>query len=528
MRDFQFPGRSVAVGTRGMVATSNPQAALVGLDVLRAGGNAVDAAVAIAAMLAVVEPTQTGIGGDCFVLLKKRGLPPVALNGAGWAPKAVSSQRLRSDGLSTIATDSVHAITVPGAVRTWERLLLDYGTRSFADLLQPAIGAAEFGYLVTERLARDWALQSMKVLATPEACEVFMPGGAAPHVGARRNNPMLGKALREIARDGATAFYEGWIAQDIVRHLHDRGGCHTLDDFAEYAPEYVTPISTDYRGYRLWECPPSGQGIVALQIAAMLNTFDLTAYDPLSAERFHLQAEVSRIAYAQRDALLCDPTFHPVDVEHMLSPSRIAELVARIDLKKRGAGWTPSATPEHKDTVFISVVDADGTVVSFINSIFDDFGSGIVAPGCGVLLHNRGCGFVLDEGHPNTIEGRKRPMHTIIPALLTKDNEAVMSFGVTGGHFQPAGQLQVLSNIVDYGMSVQQAIEYPRMFARGDTFELEGTVPETVRAGLRSRGHVLSLAANPLGTCHGIWIDKASGVLYGGTDGRRDGLAIGI
>lgn len=527
MRSFEFPSRAVSVGSNGMVATSNPQAALVGLDVLRSGGNAIDAAVAVAAMLAVVEPTQTGIGGDCFVLVKKRGLPPIALNGAGWAPRAVNADQLRESGLTSIAADNVNAVTVPGAVRAWERLLSDHGTMSLASLFEPAISAAEQGYLVTERLARDWARSADKVSATLEAKEIFMPGRQSPLLGDRRANPKLGSALRSIARDGANAFYEGWIAEDIVSSLQRLGGVMSLDDLAEYAPEYVQPISAEYRGHRLWECPPSGQGIVALQIASMLNTFDLSAYGALSTERFHLQAEASRIAYAERDAFRCDPKFLPVSVEQWLSEQRVRQWTAQINPDRRNEHVRPIPLPEHKDTVFISVADADGTVVAFINSLFDDFGSGLVAGDSGVLMHNRGCGFSLEAGHFNEIAGRKRPMHTIIPALLTKDGEAVMSFGVTGGHFQPAGQLQVLSNIVDYGMSVQQAIDYPRMLARGDTFEMERTVPESVWEGLRAKGHAPTAAVNPLGTCHAIWVDHARGVFLGGSDGRRDGMAIG-
>jgi gamma-glutamyltranspeptidase/glutathione hydrolase len=528
MRKFEVPGRSVSVGDKGMVATSNPQAAMAGIDVLRSGGNAVDAAIAVAAVLAVVEPTQTGIGGDCFVLVKKRGNAPIALNGAGWAPKAVRAGELREAGLCAIPTNSVHAVTVPGAVRAWERLLMDHGTRPLRELLTPALAAAEGGYRVTERLARDWARNADKVSSSPAAKEVFMSTGHAPSVGDRRANPSLAKALRSIATEGADAFYTGWIAQDIVSTLQALGSGMRLDDFAEYDVEYVAPISTGYRGYQLWECPPSGQGIVALEMAAMLSAYEPSDFAPLSVERFHLQSEIMRIAYAQRDGLLCDPRFQPIDVDGLLSPERIARLSSQIDPQRRSQDRTPVVLPEHKDTVFISVADAEGTVVAFINSIFDDFGSGLVAPASGILLHNRGCGFVLNEGHPNMIAGRKRPMHTIIPALLTQGGEAVMSFGVTGGHFQPAGQLQVLSNIVDYGMSVQQAIDQPRMMARGGSFELESTVPEVVREGLRSRGHQPTETVNPLGSCHAIWVDNARGVYLGGADGRRDGVAIGL
>ncbi|WP_322075621.1 gamma-glutamyltransferase [Burkholderia cenocepacia] len=527
MRDFQMPARSVALGTSGMVATSNPQAAMAGIDVLRAGGNAIDAAVAIAAMLAVVEPTQTGIGGDCFVMLKIPGRKPIALDGSGWAPRSIDVEKLRASGLAAIPSDSALAVTVPGAVAAWERLLMDYGTRPLAELFAPAIKAAESGYVVTERLARDWAKQGAKVAATPEAAEIFMKDGVAPKVGDRRSNPKLGCTLRTIAERGAEAFYRGWIAEDIVAFLQRLGGSHTLDDFAQYSPEYVEPISIEYRGYRLWECPPGGQGIVALQIAGMLGQFDVSGMNPLGAERFHLHAELSRLAYAQRDAYVADPRFGPVDVESMLSHRHLQRLTATFDRDRRHGNLTPPQIPEHRDTVYISVVDKDGTVVSFINSIFDDFGSGLVAPLSGVLLHSRGCGFVLDEGHPNVIQGRKRPMHTIIPALLTQRDDAVMSFGVTGGHFQPSGQVQILSNVVDFGMSVQQAIDHPRVFARGNSFEVERPVPWGVRQALQSRGHVLSEAENSLGTCHAVYIDRERGVLFGGSDGRRDGLAIG-
>lgn len=526
MRDFQVPGRSVAVGTRGMIATSNPQAAIVGLDILRAGGNAVDAAVAAAAVLAVVEPTQTGIGGDCFAMLKKPGQKPMALNGSGWAAQASSSKVLRDAGHQVIESDSVHSVTVPGAVKAWSRLVEDYGTRPLGELLEPAINAAELGYLVTERLSRDWALAKKKMTATADAQELFFPFGESPKLGERKSNPYLGKTLRAIARDGGRSFYEGWIAENIVASLRRHGSVLTLEDFAEFKPEYIEPIRTSYRGYELWECPPNGQGLVALQMAAMLERFDLSAFGPMSAERLHLLGEVSRMAYAQRDAFICDPRFARVDDKGLVSPQTISQLIARFDPSKRMKGLKPVATPEHRDTVYVTVTDSDGTQVSFINSLFDDFGSGIVAPGTGVLLHNRGCGFVLEAGHPNELQGRKRPMHTIIPALLTKNGEGVMSFGVTGGHFQPAGHIQILSNIVDHGMSVQQAIDFPRVFARGDSFELEKGVPQAVTMGLRARGHAPSPAKNPLGTCHAIWTNE-NGVFFGGSDSRRDGMAIG-
>lgn len=527
MRDFQKPGRSETFALNGMVATSNPQAALVGLDILKAGGNAVDAAVAAAAILAVIEPTQTGFGGDCFVMLKKPGAEPIALNGSGWSAAAYDAEYFAQRGIQVLDPQSAHAVTVPGAVRAWERLLRDHGTFDFARLLQPAVQAAEQGYAVTERLAYDWAAQVVKIQSTPAAAQTFLLGGTAPAPGDVRSNPALAKALKSIALEGSEVFYKGWIATDIITTLNRLGGMHAPSDFAEYQPQYATPIATKYRGYDLWECPPNGQGVTALTIAAMLDRFDIGRYEPLSVERFHLQAEIARLAYAERDLFVCDPAFNHATYPDLLSPGRISDLARKVTLEARLPDVNPTPLPEQRDTVYIAAVDQGGTAVSFVNSIFDNFGSGLVAPKCGVVLHNRGSGFVLLRGHANSLAGRKRPMHTIIPAMLTKNGHMVMSFAVTGGHFQPAGQIQILSNIVDYGMSVQQAIDFPRMFARGDSLELESTVPVRIENALRDIGHRPTRASDPLGTAHAIWIDQKNGVLRGGSDPRRDGVAIG-
>lgn len=527
MRNFERPGRSEAFGVSGMAATTHPRATLAAIEVLRAGGNAVDAAVAAGALLAVVEPTQTGIGGDCFVLLKREGQPLVAINGSGAAPRAVSVERLTAAGVTRLDPESAHVVTVPGAIRTWARLVADHGTFEFGRLLAPAIEAADRGYPVTERLARDWGRQAAKMSRHAATAAAFLPGGAPPAPGDLHIQPALGRALRAIASDGADVFYEGWIADDIVATLRSLGGLHTVEDLASFRPRYETPISTGYRGFELWECPPNGSGVVALAMASLLERHDPSRFAPVSVERYHLQAEIARIAYAERDVYVCDPDTGRIPVEHLVSPARALALSGRISLGSRLADLTPLPAPEHKDTVFLTVVDRDRTAVSFINSIFDDFGSGIVAPGSGVLLHNRGLGFVLEPGHPNVLAGGKRPLHTILPAMLTRDGEAVLSFGVTGGHFQPIGQIQVLSNLLDYGMTVQEAIDHPRMFARGDVLDVEGTVPAPVVEGLRALGHRPTPAPDPLGTAQAIWIDRKRGLLRGGADPRRDGIALG-
>ncbi|MDM9590481.1 gamma-glutamyltransferase [Pseudomonas asiatica] len=527
MRNFQQPGRSEVMSTRAMVSTSHGLATSAALEILQAGGNAFDAAIAGAAMLAVVEPTQTGIGGDCFALFKRKGQPVQALNGAGWAPAGATLQYFKQRGVPQIDPYSADAITVPGGIAAWYKLSQDHGKLSFKQLLQPAILAAESGYPVTERLARDWLRRKGQLLHCRYFNETFYPNGEAPNPGEIHKQPLLAKALRSIAEEGADVFYKGWIAKDIVETMKTLGGTHNASDFEEYCPEYVKPIQVSYRGYQLWECPPSGQGIVALAMAKILERYNLCELDPLGPERLHLHAEASRIAYAERDLFLCDPTHHPMPLDYLLSDERASDLASRIKIDSRIEDLDVLPHTRHADTIYLSVVDEEGTAVSFINSIFDDFGSAILTSQSGIILHNRGSGFTLQEGHPNCIAGRKKPLHTIIPALLTKNDEVVMSFGVTGAHFQPMGQVQILTNVVDYGMGIQEAIDAPRFFAFEDSFEVEESIPEETVLALRKLGHEVRRAQNPLGTAQAIWIDHRTGVLRAGADSRRDGCALG-
>ena len=528
MRNFERPGRSEALGTRGMAATSHPSATLAALDVLRNGGNAVDAAIAAMALLGVIEPTQTGIGGDCFALLMQRGEGKViALNGSGWAPAAADIDFYEARGIGAIATESAHAVSVPGAVAAWARLVADHGTMEFAALLQPAIDAAEQGYPVTERVARDWAKQAGKLRRNPAAAQVFLFDGAPPQPGTIHRQPALAAALRGIASDGPAAFYRGWIARDMVETLRGLGGLHTLEDFSSFEPEYVDPICVDYRGYTLWECPPNGQGVTPLVMAKALEGFNLAAWPHDSAERYHAMAEVGRQAFADRDCFIGDPRMGAPPFKELLSEARAEKIRARISFDRRLTDMAPVPFPEHRDTAFLAVVDNDRNTVALINSIFDDFGCGIVSPRSGVIFHNRAGGFVLTRGHPNAIAPRKRPLNTIIPAMLTRGGKAVMPFGVTGGHFQPFGQIQIVTNVLDYGMGIQESIDQPRIFARGDSFQAESTVSAAAIEGLRKLGHNVTAAENPLGTAQAIWIDWDRGLLRGAADGRRDGVALG-
>ncbi|RJG39855.1 gamma-glutamyltransferase (plasmid) [Mesorhizobium sp. DCY119] len=526
-RNFQLPGRSQAYGANGMVATSHPLATLTALNILQEGGNAVDAAIAACAVLAVVEPTQTGIGGDCFALLKRVGQPIVALNGSGASPMALSVEALNSKSVSSIEVGSPHSVTIPGAVGAWARLVSDYGTFDFGRLLRPAINAAETGYIVTERLARDWALQKEKMSRNQSAAAVFLSGGDTPQAGDKHVQSALAEALKSIAKEGPSAFYEGWIAQDAVETLRELGGFHALEDFAAYRPRYEAPISTAYRDFELWECAPNGSGVAALAMASLLNTYDVNALGLNSVERCHLLAEVARLAYAERDAFVGDPLVGEVRGDHKTWPSHSKNRQQVISMSGRIADVTPDSIPEHKDTVFLSVVDRDRTAISLINSIFDDFGSGIVAKKSGILFHNRGSGFTLEKNHPNELKGGKRPLHTILPAMLTRNGEVDLSFGVTGGHFQPIGQMQVISNMIDFGMSVQEAIDYPRIFARGDVFDYEARISPNIVADLVRLGHRPIVATAPLGTAQAIRIDWKRGIMEGGADFRRDGIALG-
>ena len=527
-RDFQRPGRSEALGIHCMVATSHPLATWTALDILREGGNAVDAAVAAAAVLGVVEPTQTGIGGDCFALYMPRGTGTIhAMNGSGWAPQAAATDWYLERGMPAIDPTGPHAVTVPGTVGAWERLVADHGTFGLDRLLAPAIRAADEGYAVTERLARDWGRQVAKLAAAPGAAHLFLRDGAAPVAGTVHRQPKLAQALRAIAERGAAAYYKGWIAEDIVSCLRELGGLHTLDDFAAFEPEYVSPIHASYRGYDIWECPPNGQGVIPLLIARTLERFDVGSLAVSGVQRLHLLAEIARLGYAVRDAVVGDPRTVSVAVDELLSDRYTDALAQRFSACARIADLAPPFGPVHRDTVFLTVVDRDLNTIAFINSIFDDFGGGIVAPASGIVLHNRGSGFVVERGHPNTIAGRKRPLHTIIPALLTRNGRAAMSFGVTGGHFQPMGQILLLSNLIDHGMSLQQAIDQPRFFARGDSFEVEQSISKHAVESLVALGHRVVAAENPLGTAQAIRIDWQTGVLHGGADCRRDGVALG-
>ncbi|WP_439530119.1 gamma-glutamyltransferase [Pannonibacter sp.] len=528
-RNFDLPGRSPVIASSGMAATSHPLSTAAAMEILQDGGNAVDAAIAAVAVQCVVEPHMTGLGGDCFAIVTEADGHMAGFNGSGAAPKAISTAALVDQGLSEITPDSVHAITVPGAVRAWETLLQAHGSQPLSKLLRRAISYARDGFPVAPRVARDWPHSIEKLAADPASARTYLVDGAAPRTGDILRMPRLADTLSAIASGGADAFYTGDIAEDIVATLKARGSYMTLEDLSACHTTAVAPVLKDYRGYTLAELPPNGQGLVALIMLGLLERYDMAALDPMSPERLHLEIETARLAYAMRNRFIADPGHMDVCHSALISPEALDRLAAQISLDRRNDSISlPDLAPQ-TDTVYLSVVDKDGLAVSFINSIFKEFGSGVLAPETGVLLHNRGCSFRVEPGHPNTIEGGKRPMHTILPAFGLKDGAPWLSFGVMGGHYQPCGHVHVLTNIIDHGIDVQEAIDTPRLFL-DDTFtklQVENGIPQGAVEGLSARGHDVIKAGAPIGGAQAIMIDRKRGILTGGSDPRKDGHAAG-
>jgi gamma-glutamyltranspeptidase / glutathione hydrolase len=527
MRSFHFPGRSPVYARRAMCATSHPLASQAAVQMLKSGGNAVDAAITAAAVLCVVEHPMTGIGGDCFAIIAKPGEKPIGLNAAGRAPKAATAGWYAAKGINQIQVQSPHAVTVPGAIDGWVRLLADHGTRTLSEVLSPAIAYAEDGFAVAPRVAADWNVALPKLRANPAAAGHCLKDGRAPRAGEVMRFPALGRTLRGIAEEGRDGFYAGEVAADMVAELNALGGLHSMEDFAAQTCSYVEPISTSYRGIELCELPPSNQGIVALMLLGMLARLGVSADGPTSADRFHIINEAARLAYAARDTFVADPDVADVPVAHMLSDALIGDLAGRIDRKRRRAELGSVPKPPGSDTVCFCVVDEDGMAVSFINSLYADFGSGLATTKTGVVFHNRGTGFVLDPRHPNCIGPRKRPMHTLVPAMAMKDGRVHMAFGVMGAAFQPIGHAYLMTNMLDYGMDPQEAIDCPRVFFEGDDLVVEESVPAATVEALAAMGHRIRVRALPWGGGQAVLFDRENGVLVGASDPRKDGLALG-
>jgi gamma-glutamyltranspeptidase/glutathione hydrolase len=527
MRDFELPGRSTAYAQHGMAATSHPLSTLAALDVLRSGGNAVDAAIAAVAVQGVVEPQMTGIGGDCFALYAPASGGVVALNGSGKAPMAASIERLAALGVTALTAGSVHSVTVPGAVAGWAALLDAHGTRTLEQLLEPAIRHAEGGFPVTPRVAYDWQRHAHCLERCPAGRDYYLPGGKAPEEGRIMRLPALARTLRKIAAGGPRAFYEGELAERMVAALNGFGGLHTTEDFAAATAEFVTPIHTGYRDAVVYECPPNGQGVVALLLLNILERFELRQLPADGAARLHLLAEATKLAFRDRDAALADPSQADVPTARLLDKAYARALAEQIDPERARHDLPPPLLEPHPDTVYLTVVDRDLNAVSLINSVYDGFGCGLVCPDTGVLFHNRGRAFRLDPRHPNALAPGKRPMHTIIPGMAFRGGELWCSFGVMGGNYQPVGHAHLMTRLLDDGLDPQAALDAPRIMAYPGDLEVEAGIGRDARLGLARRGHRLVDTEAPLGGGQAIVVDRKRGVLIGGSDPRKDGLALG-
>ena len=521
------PGRSTVYAPRWAVATSQPLATTAALSVLEGGGNAVDAAVTAAAVLNVVEPYMTGIGGDMFALLwSAQEHRLVGLDASGRAGSRARAGELLAEGHRQMPEHDARAVTVPGALSGWAALLARYGTFPLSRALLPAIRLAEEGFPVSPVIARDWAGMAGVLARDPGAAATFLPDGTTPAAGTWFRVPDLANTFRIIGRDGIGTFYGGALGARLIDRLDALGGFLTVDDLRDHEVRWVEPIGVDYRGVTLHELPPAGQGVAALQMLKMLEDVDFSGMGHNSAAYLHTLIEAKKLAYADLASFVSDPDHMEVSAAALLDPGYLSERGRAIDPGKAADRPDPGTPGTASDTIYLTVADAQGNMVSFINSIYKYFGSGIVVPGTGFALQNRGAGFVLDDGHPNRLGPGKRPLHTIIPAFVTREGRPWMSFGVMGGPMQPQGQVQLLLNMIHFGMDVQQAVDAPRFrHVEGRRVAIEDLPEETARE-LESLGHVLE---DPEGYAFGgaQAIVRLERGWAAGSDPRKDGMAAG-
>lgn len=520
-------GRSTVYAPRGAVGTSQPLATGAALKVLEAGGNAFDAAVAAAAVLNVTEPYMTGIGGDMFALAwsAEEGRL-VGLDASGRSGSKASAEALVAAGEDRVPYQGPRSITVPGALSGWNALLERYGSMTLAQVLAPAVRIADEGFPVTPIIARDWQNTVDLLRANDGAAATFLLDGEPPQAGQWFRNPDLARTFRRISEEGIETFYGGALGQEIIRGLDALGGLLTLDDLRAQEVRWVTPLSADYKGYTLWELPPAGQGVAALEMLEMLEGFDLKAMGHNSPQYLHTLIEAKKLAYADLTEYVADPDFMEVAPTRLLDPEYVRERASLIDPERAAEHPTPGSLSTESETIYLSVADQYGNMVSFICSIYEYFGSGVVIPGTGFALQNRGAGFTLEEGHPNRIGPGKRPFHTIIPAFVTRDGEPWLSFGVMGGSMQPQGHIQVLLNLVEFGMDLQEAVDAPRFRHFSGTRVAIENLPDDVAAKLRAMGHELR---SPDGVAFGgaQAVMKLPRGWAAASDPRKDGMAAG-
>ena len=528
-------GRSMVVTKFGIVAAPQFLASQAGAHILEEGGNAIDAAIAANAVMGVVQPYVNGMGGDLFAVYYEAKTGKLyGLNSSGWTPKALTIDYMKAHNLDKINPIGVETIDVPGAVAGWDALRSRFGTLPFSQILAPAIYYAQNGFPLAERNARYWVAK--KLMDQPGYKETYLPNGVEPKVGDLFKNPALANSLRQVAEHGRDAYYNSAMTDTMVKFLQANGGTHTREDFADFQPEWVEPISTTYRGWTVYELPPNGQGIAALSMLNIMEQFPLGQYGHNSVDALHVMIEAKKLAYADMYHYVGDPRFTAVPVKEMLSKDLAKERAKLIDMNKASCQVVPSQIGEAlnahgKTTIYLSTIDKDGNIVSLIQSNFSGYGTGMVAPGLGFSFHNRGAGFQLTPGLPNSLAGHKRPLHTIIPAFMQK-GDIHIGFGIMGGWNQAQAHAQFVANVVDYGMNVQAALEQPR-FTKG-TFdgcdvEMEETIPEAVRAGLTKHGHQIQLLepfSFTVGQGEAVVRDSRRDVNFAGADPRSDGEAI--
>jgi len=526
-------GRSMVITDRGIVATSQVLASQAGAEILKRGGSAMDAAIAANAVLGVTEPMMNGVGGDLFLIYWEAKTGQLyGLNASGWAPRGLSIDFLKKQGITAMPEDGIHSVTVPGAVDGWSKAHQRFGKLPWKDLFAPAIFYAEHGYPVQEIIRDYWAIGQHRLQQTPEAQRVFLPHGKVPSVGEMFSNPDLGKTLRMIAEKGPDAFYRGEIAQAILKTSAALGGSMQADDLAQFSSEWVEPLSIDYRGWRIYELPPNGQGMAALEMLNIVATSQPDKDGPQGVVELHKKIEAMKLAYTDLDRYNADPRFAPVPVTGLLSKSYASERAALINPDK--ANCAPAnGNPAKSDTTYLAAVDKDGNIASLIQSVYDYFGSGVAVTGMGFLLQDRGGLFDLDPSRPNALAPRKRPFHTIIPAFMER-GDLHAGFGIMGGSNQPLAHAQFVSNLVDYGMNIQGALSAPRFTipdtgaAIGCKILIESRVKPGVMEQLRHKGHELMVRKEysaTMGRGQAVLHDSNSGINYGASDPRADGSA---
>lgn len=536
-----FATRSVAMSTNGMAATSQPLATMTAVRVLINGGHAVDAAIAANAVLGLVEPTMNGIGGDLFVIIWDNENKQIhGFNGSGRSPQSLTLAEFRERDLEKIPNLGPLSVSVPGAVDGWFQIHERFGRLPMKDILQPAIDYARAGFPVTEVIAHDWRVGAEDRRDYTGFKEVYMPGGKTPAAGEIFKNPALANTLETIARDGRDAYYKGDVARTAAQYMEEMGGFLAYNDFATHQGNWVTPVSTDYRGHTVWELPPNGQGIAALQMLNILENFDVASMGFGSPEYLHILVEAKKLAYEDRAKFYADPDFNELPIDWLISKEYGKQRSALIDLKKPALEYDAGDPKlEDGDTIYMTVADGDGNMVSLIQSNYSGLGSGMTPPGLGFQLQNRGALFNLEEGHFNTYEPGKRPFHTIIPAMVTKDGEPFFSFGVMGGAMQPQGHVQILVNMIDFAMNIQEAGDAPRLrhsgssqptgetMTDGGTVNLEFGFSEETLSKFLLMGHRVKVGPGGYGGYQGVRYDAASGVFFGATESRKDGFAAG-